>query len=157
MRIGTGFDAHGFEPARPLIIGGVLLRERDGLAGHSDADVLCHAIGDALLGAAALGDLGSMFPPDERWRDASGALLLGEINRRLREAGWVVANVDSTVIAQAPRLRDHTAAMSRNISAALELDPTAVSVKATTTDGLGFIGRGEGIAAMASAVIKPLV
>lgn len=157
MRIGTGFDVHAFEPTRPLIVGGVVLRERDGLAGHSDADVLCHAIGDALLGAASLGDLGSMFPPDERWRDASGTRLLNEIDARLRDAGWVAVNVDSTVIAQAPRLSDHTGAMARNISDALGIDPGAVSVKATTTDGLGFIGRGEGIAAMASALIKPLV
>lgn len=157
MRIGTGYDVHAFEGSRPLIIGGVKIREHDGLAGHSDADVLAHAVGDAVLGAAGLGDLGSMFPPDERWRGASGAELLREIGKSLTEAGWKVRNVDSTVIAQSPRLSGHVAAMARNIADALGIDPSAVSVKATTSDHLGFTGRGEGIAAMASVLIEPLV
>jgi len=157
MRTGTGFDVHAFAAERPLVIGGVKIRDRDGLAGHSDADVLCHAIGDALLGAAALGDLGSTFPADDRWRDASGAVLLDEIAQRLRAAGWRVVNIDSTVIAEAPRLSGHVAAMVDNISAALGIDADSVSVKATTTDGLGSTGRGEGIAAMASVLIEPLV
>lgn len=157
MRVGTGFDVHAFDPTRPLIIGGVTIRERDGLAGHSDADVLCHAIGDALLGAAGLGDLGSMFPPTEEWRDASGARLLQVISSRLADEGWAVVNVDSTVVAQAPRLGEHVAAMILNISEALGVVPGSVSVKATTTDRLGFLGRSEGIAAMASALIEPLV
>ncbi len=157
MRTGTGFDVHAFAPERALVIGGVKIRDRDGLAGHSDADVLAHAIGDALLGAAALGDLGKLFPADDRWQDASGALLLQEIATRLREAGWGVANIDSTVVAQAPRLSGHVAAMVENISEALDIDRGSVSVKATTTDGLGFTGRGEGIAAMASVLIEPLV
>lgn len=157
MRVGTGFDVHGFEPARRLVIGGVTIRERDGLAGHSDADVLCHAIADALLGAAALGDLGGRFPADGKWRDASGADLLQEVAGDLHEAGWKVVNIDSTVIAQAPRLSEHVPLMARNISRALGIDPGAVSVKATTTDRLGSTGRGEGIAAMASALIEPLV
>lgn len=157
MRVGTGFDVHAFAVDRPLVIGGVRIREHEGLAGHSDADVLCHAIGDALLGAASLGDLGSMFPADEAWRDASGPSLLQHINDRVRETGWAVTNVDGTVIAQAPRLAEHVPAMKRNIAAALDLSLDAVSVKATTTDGLGFAGRGEGIAAMASALIQPLV
>jgi 2-C-methyl-D-erythritol 2,4-cyclodiphosphate synthase len=157
MRTGTGFDVHAFAAERPLVIGGVKIRERDGLAGHSDADVLCHAIGDALLGAAALGDLGSTFPADERWRDAPGAVLLDEIAQRLRASGWRVVNIDSTVIAEAPRLGGQVAAMVDNISAALGIDGRSVSVKATTTDGLGFTGRGEGIAAMASVLIEPLV
>ncbi|MDQ3646711.1 MAG: 2-C-methyl-D-erythritol 2,4-cyclodiphosphate synthase [Actinomycetota bacterium] len=157
MRAGSGFDVHAFAPDRPLIIGGVTIRDRDGLAGHSDADVLCHAIGDALLGAAALGDLGSMFPADDEWRDASGAQLLEAIATHLVGSGWRVGNIDSTVIAQAPRLSDHVPAMVRNISAALAVDADVVSVKATTTDGLGFTGRGEGIAALATVLIQPLV
>ena len=157
MRAGTGFDVHAFAPERPLIIGGVTIRERDGLAGHSDADVLCHAVGDALLGAAALGDLGSMFPADENWRGASGAKLLEAIADRLGQEGWGIANVDSTVIAQAPRLGEHVPAMVRNIAQALRIESGLVSVKATTTDGLGFTGRGEGIAAQASVLIEPLV
>ena len=157
MRTGTGFDVHAFAPERPLIIGGVTIRERDGLDGHSDADVLCHAIGDALLGAAALGDLGSMFPADENWRGASGAQLLRTIADRLGQEGWRIANVDSTVIAQAPRLDEHVPAMVRNIADALRIESELVSVKATTTDGLGFTGRGEGIAAQASVLIEPLV
>lgn len=157
MRVGTGFDVHSFAAARPLIIGGVTIRERDGLAGHSDADVLCHAIGDALLGAAGLGDLGSMFPSTDEWRDASGERLLRSISSRLADQGWRLINVDSTVIAQAPRLAEHLVPMIHNISEALGVTPGSVSVKATTTDRLGFIGRGEGIAAMASALIEPLV
>lgn len=157
MRIGSGFDVHAFASDRPLIIGGVTIRDRDGLAGHSDADVLCHAIGDALLGAAVLGDLGSMFPADDRWRDASGPQLLEAIATQLVGSGWKVGNIDSTVIAQAPRLSDHVPAMVRNISAALAIDADVVSVKATTTDGLGFTGRGEGIAALATVLIQPLV
>lgn len=157
MRVGTGFDVHGFAADRPLIIGGVTIRERDGLAGHSDADVLCHAVGDALLGAAALGDLGSMFPDDERWRGASGATLLRTIVDRLTEEGWKTVNVDSTVIAESPRLSPHVPAMVDNLAKALKIDAGVVSVKATTTDGLGFTGRGEGIAAQASVLIEPLV
>ena len=157
MRVGTGYDVHAFEASRPLIIGGVRIRERDGLAGHSDADVLAHAVGDAVLGAAGLGDLGAMFPADERWRGASGAELLREISKTLREAGWKVGNVDSTVIAQSPRLSGHVASMGGNLAEALGMDASAVSVKATTSDGLGFTGRGEGIAAMASVLIEPLV
>jgi 2-C-methyl-D-erythritol 2,4-cyclodiphosphate synthase len=157
VRVGTGFDVHAFDPARPLIIGGVTIRERDGLAGHSDADVLCHAIGDALLGAAGLGDLGSMFPSTDEWRDASGARLLHAISSRIAEQGWKVVNVDSTLIAEAPRLSEHVARMAHNVSEALGVSVDSVSVKSTTTDRLGFIGRGEGIAAMASALIEPLV
>lgn len=157
MRVGTGFDVHGFEPARSLVIGGVTIRERDGLAGHSDADVLCHAIGDALLGAAGLGDLGSMFPSTDEWRGASGARLLQMISTRLADAGWKPVNVDSTVIAQAPRLGEHLDSMVHNIAEALGVPAGSVSVKATTTDRLGFVGRGEGIAAMASALVEPLV
>lgn len=157
MRTGTGFDVHAFDPDRPLVLGGVTIRETDGLAGHSDADVLSHAIGDALLGAAALGDLGSMFPADERWRGASGARLLAEIAARLAEAGWSIVNIDSTVIAESPRLGEHVGSMVVNIASALGIERGDVSVKATTTDALGFTGRGEGIAAMASVSIEPVV
>ena len=157
MRVGNGFDVHGFDQTRPLVIGGVKVRDRDGLAGHSDADVLCHAIGDALLGAAGLGDLGSTFPATDEWRDASGARLLQVISSRLADGGWKVVNIDSTVVAQAPRLGPHVAAMRQNLSEALGVPLESVSVKATTTDRLGFIGRDEGIAAMASVLIEPLV
>lgn len=157
MRIGTGFDVHAFEPSRPLVIGGVRIRERDGLAGHSDADVLSHAIVDALLGAAALGDLGTIFPADEKWLDAPGARLLEEAAARLDGAGWKVVNIDSTVIAEAPRLSEHVAPMKRNIAGALGIDPATLSIKATTTDGLGLTGRGEGIAALATVLIEPLM
>jgi 2-C-methyl-D-erythritol 2,4-cyclodiphosphate synthase len=157
MRIGSGFDVHAFAEYRPLVIGGVTIRPRDGLTGHSDADVLSHAICDALLGAAALGDLGSLFPPTDEWRDASGPDLLRVAAARLREANWAIANVDATVIAESPRLAPHILAMVANISEALGIQSSLVSVKATTTDGLGFTGRGEGIAAMACALIEPLV
>ena len=157
MRVGTGYDVHAFDSTRPLIIGGVTIRDTDGLAGHSDADVLCHAIGDALLGAAALGDLGSVFPATDEWRNASGAQLLREIAVRLQGSGWQIVNIDSTVIAEAPRLSEHVARMATNISEALDIEASPVSVKATSPDGLGFTGRGEGIAAMASVLIEPLV
>lgn len=157
MRVGQGVDAHAFAPERPLVIGGVRIRDHDGLAGHSDADVLSHAVGDALLGAGGLGDLGGLFPADERWADASSLDILRTIAGALREAGLEIANVDATVIAQAPRLSPHSAEMRRNIANALRVPDDRVSVKATSTDGLGFTGRGEGIAAMAVALVQPLV
>lgn len=157
MRVGLGVDSHAFAPGRELVIGGVVIPHDAGLAGHSDADVLCHAIGDALLGAAGLGDLGGMFPASDEWRDASSVSLLEHIAAAVAEAGHRVVNVDSTVIAQAPRLSPHTRAMATNIASALGVEPRAVSVKATTTDGLGFAGRGEGVAAMAVALVEPVV
>lgn len=157
MRVGTGFDVHAFEAARPLVIGGVTIRDHDGLAGHSDADVLSHAIVDALLGAAGLGDLGAIFPADEKWLDAPGVRLLQEAAARLSGAGWKVVNIDSTVIAEAPRLSEHVGPMKRNIAGALGIDPATLSIKATTTDGLGLTGRGEGIAAMAIVLVEPLI
>ena len=157
MRVGQGVDAHAFEPGRPLVIGGVRIRDRDGLAGHSDADVLSHAVGDALLGAAALGDLGGMFPADDRWADASSLDILRAIAGALQEAGLEVVNIDATVIAETPRLSPHAAEMRSNIAQALQVADDRVSVKATSTDGLGFTGRGEGIAAMAVALVQPLV
>jgi 2-C-methyl-D-erythritol 2,4-cyclodiphosphate synthase len=154
-RTGIGFDAHAFGPGRPLVLGGVTIPGHDGLAGHSDADVLSHAIADALLGAAALGDLGSRFPDDDRWKDASSLAILEETARLVAAGGYRIVHVDASVVAQAPRLAPHRDAMRANVAAALALMEDAVSIKATTTDGLGFTGRGEGIAALAVATIEP--
>ena len=153
-RVGQGFDAHAFDRSRRLVIGGVEIADHPGLSGHSDADVLSHAIADAMLGAAALGDLGGRFPADERWRDASSLDILSETNRLLTVDGWTVVNVDATVIAEAPRLSPFVPEMKANISDALSLDTEAVSIKATTTDGLGFAGRGEGMAALAVVLVQ---
>jgi 2-C-methyl-D-erythritol 2,4-cyclodiphosphate synthase len=156
-RAGIGFDAHAFEAGgdRPLVIGGVTIPDHPGLAGHSDADVLSHAIADALLGAAALGDLGSLFPSNDRWKDASSLAILEETARLVTQAGYRIVHVDASVVAQAPRLAPYRDAMRANVAAALALPVDDVSVKATTTDGLGFTGRGEGIAALAAATIEP--
>ncbi|HYP22502.1 MAG TPA: 2-C-methyl-D-erythritol 2,4-cyclodiphosphate synthase [Actinomycetota bacterium] len=156
-RTGIGFDAHAFAPAddpRPLVVGGVTIPDHPGLAGHSDADVLSHAVADALLGAAALGDLGSRFPADELWKDASSLAILEETAAQVEDAGYRIVNVDVSVVAEAPRLAPHRDAMRRNVAGALGVEEAAVSVKATTTDGLGFTGRGEGMAAMAVATIE---
>lgn len=157
-RSGIGFDAHAFAtddgPARPLVIGGVTIAGHRGLAGHSDADVLSHAVADALLGAAGLGDLGERFPADERWRDASSLAILEETAAQVEDAGYRIVHVDVSVVAQTPRLAPHRGAMRSNVARALGLEEAAVSVKATTTDGLGFTGRGEGMAAMAVATIE---
>ena len=155
MRIGQGIDVHAFADGRRLVLGGVEVPHTRGLAGHSDADVLLHAIIDALLGAAGLGDIGGMFPPsDPRWRDAESLGLLASAYARVRAAGLSVVNVDATVIAEAPRLAPYIEAMRAAIAGALELDVTLVSVKATTTDGLGFTGRGDGIAALAVVLLE---
>lgn len=154
IRVGSGFDAHAFDAHRPLVLGGVTIPGASGLAGHSDADVLGHAIADALLGAARLGDLGQVFPSDERWKDASTIDILAETARLLRAAGWSIANVDATVIAQRPTLARWRDEMIAAIARALDVDGDAVSVKATTTDALGFTGRGEGIAASAVALVE---
>jgi 2-C-methyl-D-erythritol 2,4-cyclodiphosphate synthase len=145
---------HAFDEARPLILGGVAIPDHAGLVGHSDADVISHAVGDALLGAAGMGDIGTMFPAEEKWRGASSMDLLGEITRALSSEGWSIVNVDATVVAEVPRLAPHTAEMTDRIAAALGISPAMVSVKPTTTDGLGFTGRGEGIAALAVALIE---
>ena len=156
MRIGQGFDVHAFAEGRKLILGGVEIPYARGLAGHSDADVLIHALADALLGAAALGDIGMHFPDsDPAYQGADSRVLLREVARKLAAAGWRIVNVDSTVIAQAPRLAPHIPAMIANLAADLGLAVSAVSVKATTTERLGFTGRGEGIAAQAIALIEP--
>jgi 2-C-methyl-D-erythritol 2,4-cyclodiphosphate synthase len=153
-RIGNGFDVHALVAGRPLIVGGVTIPFARGLEGHSDADVLLHAIADALLGAAALGDIGMHFPDsDARWRDADSRDLLRHVHGLVSVQGYEVANVDATVIAQAPRMAPFVAAMRANIAADLACAAEAVSVKATTTDRLGFTGRGEGIAALASALL----
>ena len=157
-RSGIGFDAHAFAgdgSGRALVIGGVTIEGHAGLDGHSDADVLSHAIADALLGAAALGDLGSRFPADELWKGASSLAILEETAAQVLDAGYRIVYVDASVVAQAPRLAPHRAAMRSNVARALGVDERYVSVKATTTDGLGFTGRGEGIAAMAVATIEP--
>jgi 2-C-methyl-D-erythritol 2,4-cyclodiphosphate synthase len=153
MRIGQGFDVHALVAGRKLVIGGVTLPYERGLAGHSDADVLLHAICDALLGAAALGDIGRHFPDsDSRYQGVDSRVLLRAV-RGLTQR-YRILNVDATLIAQAPRMAPHIAAMVANIAADLDVAATAVNVKATTTDGLGFTGRGEGIAAQAVVLIE---
>ncbi|HWH41620.1 MAG TPA: 2-C-methyl-D-erythritol 2,4-cyclodiphosphate synthase [Usitatibacter sp.] len=155
MRIGQGFDVHPLVTGRALVIGGVTIPYGKGLLGHSDADVLLHAICDALLGAAALGDIGRHFPDsDARYKGIDSRELLRHVASLLRDKGFEVVNVDATIIAQAPRMAPHIAAMVANIAADLGLDPAAVNVKATTTEELGFTGRGEGIAASAICLVE---
>lgn len=155
MRIGYGFDAHRFEDGRPLVLGGVIFPHSRGLAGHSDADVLLHAIIDAMLGAAALGDIGALFPSsDTRWRDANSLDLLARVLEVVRAEGRAVVNIDSTIVAETPRMAPHIPAMRQSIASALGLAMEAVSVKATTTDGMGFTGRSEGIAAVAVVLLE---
>ena len=152
MRIGQGFDVHALVAGRKLVIGGVTIPYHLGLEGHSDADVLLHAICDALLGAAALGDIGRHFPDsDSRYKGADSRALLRAVRELTKQHR--ILNVDATVIAQAPRMAPHISAMTRNIAADLEVAPGAVNVKATTTESLGFTGRGEGIAAQAVVLI----
>ena len=154
MRIGTGYDVHKLVEGRRLIIGGVEIPYEKGLLGHSDADVLVHAIMDALLGAAALGDIGKHFPDtDPKYKGADSLMLMREVRRILSENGFEVGNVDATIIAQAPKMSPHIDTMRRNIADALGLDVSQVSVKATTEERLGFTGRGEGISAQAVALI----
>jgi 2-C-methyl-D-erythritol 2,4-cyclodiphosphate synthase len=154
-RAGIGYDVHARVAGRPLVLGGVRFESPWGLAGHSDADVLLHAIGDALLGALALGDLGDHFPPgDPRWKDASSLDLLARIAALLEARGARVVNVDAMVVAEAPRLAPARAAMRDNIARALGIEMARVSVKATTPEGLGALGRGEGIAAWAVAMVE---
>jgi 2-C-methyl-D-erythritol 2,4-cyclodiphosphate synthase len=153
-RVGIGYDVHQLAPNRALVLGGVAIPFELGLLGHSDADVALHAIMDALLGAAALGDIGQHFPPgDEAYRGADSRALLVRVRDLLRERGWRAINVDCTIVAERPKLAPHTAAMRAAIGEALGLPADAVSVKATTNERIGFIGREEGIAAMAVALI----
>lgn len=154
MRIGHGYDVHKFAENRKLILGGVQIPFELGLLGHSDADVLVHAVMDALLGAAALGDIGKLFPDtDERYEGADSILLLKEVCSVLSERGYSVGNIDATVIAQKPKLKDYIDDMRKNIADACKLDVTQVSVKATTEEKLGFTGRLEGISAHAVCLI----
>lgn len=155
MRIGQGYDVHRLVEGRKLILGGVEIEYDKGLLGHSDADVLVHAIMDALLGAAALGDIGKLFPDsDPAYEGADSLTLLREVGKRLRAEGFEIGNLDSTVIAQAPKLAPHIQRMRANIAAALDVDVARVSVKATTEERLGFTGSGQGIAAQAVALIE---
>ena len=155
MRIGHGYDVHKLVGGRKLIIGGVDIPHKLGLLGHSDADVLLHAIADALLGAAALGDIGGMFPDtDERWKGADSLKLLEAVADRVKGEGYEIENIDSTLIAQAPKMKPHIDLMRANIAGACGIDISQVSVKATTEEHLGFTGREEGISAHAVVLIK---
>ncbi len=154
FRIGNGFDVHALDAGRKLVLGGVPIPHDRGLAGHSDADVLLHAIADAILGALALGDLGAHFPDsDSRWKDADSRMLLRHVAGLMKREGWRIENVDTTVIAQAPKLAPHVSTMRANIAADLACEIEQVSVKATTTERLGFAGRGEGIAALSTVLL----
>lgn len=156
MRIGHGFDAHRFRAGGRLVLGGVEVPHSHGLAAHSDGDVLVHALCDALLGAAALGDIGQHFPDsDPAYAGADSRMLLREVVRRIAARGWAVGNVDATLVAQAPRLGPHIPAMRGNLAADLGLSEEAVSVKATTTEGMGYTGRAEGISAHAVCLLVP--
>ena len=155
FRIGNGFDVHALVAGRPLILGGVTIPHDRGLAGHSDADVLLHAIADAILGALALGDIGKHFPDtDPRWAGADSRALLRLVFALAFDAGWEIGNVDATVIAQAPKISPHVAAMRANLASDLDCDERRISVKATTTEHLGFAGREEGIAALATVLLQ---
>jgi len=155
LRVGQGFDVHAFGPGDHVMLGGVRVPHEQGLAAHSDGDVALHALCDALLGAAALGDIGQHFPPDdERWSGADSGELTERVAGLLARHGWRPVNVDLTVICEKPRLADHRAAMRERIAGLLGLAVDAVSVKATTTERLGFCGRGEGIAALASVLVQ---
>lgn len=155
MRVGQGFDVHQLVEGRKLIVGGVDIPYERGLFGHSDADVLLHAICDALLGAAGLGDIGRHFPDsDPRYKGIDSRRLLREVVHLLREKGWIVANLDATIIAQAPKMAPYILQMAENIAADLGVAADCINVKATTTEKLGFTGRGEGIAAQAVCLIE---
>ncbi len=155
MRIGTGYDVHRLVDDRKLIIGGVTIPFNKGLAGHSDADVLCHAISDALLGAAGLGDIGLHFPDsDAKYKDGDSVALLKIVCQKIEAVGYRVGNVDATVVCQQPKLRPYIAEMQENLAAALQIGPSQINIKATTTEGLGFEGAGLGISAQAVALIK---
>ena len=155
IRIGHGYDVHRLTEGRPLILGGVHIPYERGLLGHSDADVLAHAVMDALLGAAALGDIGGLFPDsDERWRGADSLRLLEQVTALLAENGWEIGNVDATVLAQAPKLAPHIPEMRQKLAAAMGVDASQVSVKATTEEHLGFTGAGEGMACHAVALLS---
>ncbi|HEX77454.1 MAG TPA: 2-C-methyl-D-erythritol 2,4-cyclodiphosphate synthase [Dehalococcoidia bacterium] len=157
MRVGIGYDVHTLITGRRLVLGGVEIPFEQGLAGHSDADVLCHAIMDALLGATSLGDIGQYFPPDDpKYKDASSLGLLRQVGELIAKHGWRAANLDATIVAERPKLAGHIPQMRQLIAHSLNIDSEKVGVKATTTEGLGFAGRGEGIAAYAVALVERL-
>jgi 2-C-methyl-D-erythritol 2,4-cyclodiphosphate synthase len=155
LRVGLGLDAHAFADGVPLVLGGVRLDHPRGLAGHSDGDVVAHALVDALLGAAGLGDIGSLFPSgDERWRGADSLDLLRIAYAQVRGAGWVLVNADCVLVGEEPRIAAHRQEMAERLAEALSVPADRVAVRATTTDGLGFTGRGEGLAAQAVALLS---
>lgn len=155
LRVGTGLDVHAFAPDRRLMLGGVEVDYPLGLAGHSDADVLVHALTDALLGAMGLRDIGFYYPPDqERWRGYSGQAFLEDMRRRLADEGWEIVNLDCVVVAQKPKLAPYIPRMIETVAAGLGIAPSQVGIKATTTEGLGFTGRGEGILAQAVVLLQ---
>lgn len=155
-RVGQGFDVHAFASGRKLIIGGVNIAFEKGLAGHSDADVLLHAICDALLGAAALGDIGGHFPPDDAdYKDADSMQLLKSVHQKILKLGWTeIENIDATIMAERPHMQKYIPEMQNKIARALSIETTRINIKATTTEKLGFVGREEGIAASAVCLIK---
>jgi 2-C-methyl-D-erythritol 2,4-cyclodiphosphate synthase len=154
-RVGMGVDAHAFGDGVPLVLGGVRIDHPRGLVGHSDGDVIAHALADALLGAAGLSDIGALFPSeDERYRGADSLVLLTDAYRDVRDAGYVLVNADCVVVGQEPRIAPHRASMRERLSSALGVAPELVNVRATTTDRLGFTGRGEGLAAQAIALVR---
>ena len=155
MRIGHGYDVHKLVEGRKLILGGVTIDHEKGLLGHSDADVLAHAVTDALLGAAALGDIGGFFPDnDPQYKDADSIALLKEVCKELKDRGYAIENIDATLIAQAPKLKPYIEQMRKNLAEACQIDVNMMSVKATTEENLGFTGRKEGISAHAVCLIK---
>ena len=155
LRVGIGYDAHALEEGVPLVLGGVTIDYPRGLAGHSDGDVIAHALIDALLGAANLGDIGSLFPSgDEQYRGASSVDLLWEAYREVREEGWELVNADCVLVAEEPRIGDVRDEMCQRLASTLGIEPGRITVRATTTDHLGFTGRGEGLAAQAVALLQ---
>ncbi len=155
LRVGIGYDVHAFVEGRRLVLGGVEIAFEQGLSGWSDADVLTHAIMDALLGAAALGDIGRHFPPGEKkYKEISSLTLLAKVEDMLTENGWQVNNVDATIIAERPKLSEYISRMQEKLCQTLGIDVKQVSVKASTSDGIGFVGRGEGITALAVVMVK---
>lgn len=155
LRVGIGLDAHAFVAGVPLMLGGVAIEHPRGLAGHSDGDVIAHALVDALLGASALGDIGSLFPSsEERWRGADSLDLLARAYAEVRSAGWALVNADCILVGEEPRIADLRSAMQERLAGALAVEGWRVTVRATTTDGLGFSGRGEGLAAQAVALLE---
>lgn len=157
IRIGNGYDIHQLGPNRPLILGGVNIPHELGLVGHSDADVLTHAIMDALLGALSLGDIGHYFPPsDPQWKGADSLKLLYQVNGLLVDRGWQVVNIDSVIVAERPKLKPHLSAMGDRLSNVLNLQPDRISIKATTNEKLGPVGREEGIAAYAVTLLEKI-